>query len=63
MNDQKNTPNSAPAAPGHVTFDYDIVAAGKIVLPAGTRIYVRKRMGGALRGVNRGGLVRMDYHQ
>jgi len=24
MNDQKNTPNSAPAAPGDVTFDYDI---------------------------------------
>ncbi|KQN14292.1 phage tail assembly protein [Sphingomonas aerolata] len=63
MNDQNDTQNSAPAAPGDVTLEYDIVVADKVVMPAGTLIHVRKPMGGALRGANLGGLVRMDYNQ
>jgi CxxC motif-containing protein (DUF1111 family) len=63
MIDQTDTLNSAPAAPGDITLEYDIVVADKVILPAGTTIHVRKPMGGALRGANLGGLVRMDYNQ
>jgi CxxC motif-containing protein (DUF1111 family) len=62
MTDQIDTPTPA-AAPGDITLEFDIVVADKVVLPAGTKIHVRKPMGGALRGANLGGLVRMDYNQ
>jgi CxxC motif-containing protein (DUF1111 family) len=61
MSDQTDTPT--PAAPGDFTLEYDIVVNGKVELAAGTTIHVRKPMGGALRGANLGGLVRMDYNQ
>ncbi len=65
MNDQNeaNTAISNPAAPGDFTLEYDITVAGKVELAAGTTIHVAKPMGGALRGANLGGLVRMDYNQ
>ena len=61
MSDQTDTPIST--APGDFTLEHDIVVADKVVLAAGTTIHVRKPMGGALRGTNLGGLVRMDYNQ
>ena len=63
MIDQTATPNPVTAAPGDITLEFDIVVADKVVLPAGTTIHVRKPMGGALRGANLGGHVRMDYNQ
>jgi hypothetical protein len=63
MDDQNNTATSAPAAPGDFQLEYDIVVAGKVEVAAGTTIHVAKPMGGALRGANLGGLVRMDYNQ
>lgn len=36
---------------------------GKVLLPKGTEITIRRPLGGALRGANLGGLVRMDYDQ
>jgi CxxC motif-containing protein (DUF1111 family) len=63
MIDQTDTPNPVTAAAGDITLEFDIVVADKVVLPAGTTIHVRKPMGGALRGANIGGLVRMDYNQ
>ncbi|WP_336867756.1 phage tail assembly protein [Sphingomonas sanguinis] len=56
---------SQPAArvPGVFQLEHDINIGGKVVLPAGTTIHVQKPMGGALRGSNLGGLVRMDYDQ
>lgn len=36
---------------------------GKVHLPKGTEITIRRPLGGALRGANLGGLVRMDYDQ
>lgn len=57
-------PDAAPAlAPGDFTLEHDIVVADKVVLAKGATIHVRKPMGGALRGTNLGGLVRMDYDQ
>ena len=46
-----------------VTLDYDVEQNGKVLIPAGTEILVTKPMGGALRGTNLGGLIRMDYDQ
>jgi CxxC motif-containing protein (DUF1111 family) len=63
MDNQNDTTTSATPAPGDVTLEYDIVIADNVVLAAGTVIHVRKPMGGALRGANIGGLVRMDYNQ
>lgn len=54
---------SPERVPGRFTLEHDIVVADKVVHPAGTEIRVAKPMGGALRGVNLGGLVRMDYDQ
>ena len=62
MSDQTDTQTSV-AAPGDFTLEHDVVVADKVVLPAGTTVHVRKPMGGALRGANLGGLVRMDYDQ
>ena len=63
MTEQNDDATPAPTAPGDFTLEYDIVVADKVVLSAGTVIHVRKPMGGALRGANIGGLVRMDYNQ
>ena len=63
MSDQTDTSTSVTAAPGDFILEHDIVVADKAVLTAGTTIHVRKPMGGALRGANLGGLVRMDYNQ
>ena len=46
-----------------VTLDYDVEQSGKVLIPAGTDILITKPMGGALRGLNLGGLIRMDYDQ
>ena len=46
-----------------VTLDYDVEQNGKVLIAAGTEILVTKPMGGALRGTNLGGLIRMDYDQ
>lgn len=46
-----------------VTLDYDVEQGGKVIIPAGTQVIVSKPMGGALRGTNLGGLIRMDYDQ
>ena len=63
MDNQNDNEISTPASPGDVTLEYDVVVADKVVLPAGTVVHVRKPMGGALRGANLGGLVRMDFNQ
>ncbi|MCP8892991.1 phage tail assembly protein [Sphingomonas faeni] len=63
MDNQNDNATPGLAAPGDFTLEYDIVVADKVVLSAGTVIHVRKPMGGALRGANIGGLVRMDYNQ
>lgn len=47
-----------------ITLEFDVIAEdGNTLLKAGTDIVIRKPLGGALRGVNLGGLVRMDYDQ
>lgn len=63
MTDQTDNAATPARTPGEFDLEHDIVVAGKVVLPAGTTIHVRKPMGGALRGANLGGLVRMDYDQ
>ncbi|WP_298808371.1 phage tail assembly protein [uncultured Sphingomonas sp.] len=61
--DDQNNPATAPANSGELELEYDIVVADKVVITAGTKVTVRKPMGGALRGANLGGLVRMEYNQ
>lgn len=61
--DDQNAASTDTAVPGDFDLEYDIVVAGKVELAAGTTIHVAKPMGGALRGSNIGGLVRMDYNQ
>jgi hypothetical protein len=61
MTDQIDNPRTR--TPGEFDLEHDIVIADKVVIPAGTRIRVAKPMGGALRGANLGGLVRMDFDQ
>ena len=47
-----------------ITLEFDVIAEdGNTLLKAGTDILIRKPLGGALRGANLGGLVRMDYDQ
>ena len=47
-----------------ITLDEDAVTeSGQVLMPKGTQILLRRPLGGALRGVNLGGLVRMDYDQ
>lgn len=47
-----------------ITLEHDVIGDDdKVLLPAGTAILIRKPLGGALRGANLGGLVRMDYDQ
>lgn len=59
MNDNTDTARQA----GKFTLEHDIRQGDQVLLPAGTAILVTKPMGGALRGANLGGLVRMDYDQ
>ncbi len=61
--DDQNNPAPAPVSSGELELEYDIVVADKVVIAAGTKVTVRKPMGGALRGANLGGLVRMEYNQ
>lgn len=63
MTDQTDTSTPAARIPGTFQLEHDIKIGDKVVLPAGTTIHVSKPMGGALRGANLGGLVRMDYDQ
>jgi len=47
-----------------ITLDEDAVTeSGQVLMPKGAEITLRRPRGGALRGVNLGGLVRMDYDQ
>ncbi len=47
-----------------ITLDEDAETEnGQVLMPKGTKITLRRPLGGALRGVNLGGLVRMDYDQ
>lgn len=47
-----------------ITLDEDAATeSGQVLMPKGTEITLRRPLGGALRGVNLGGLVRMDYDQ
>ena len=46
-----------------ITLDFDVTQKGVVVIAAGTTIVVKKPMGGALRGTNLGGIIRMDYDQ
>lgn len=62
--DTQTEPTAPPVrTPGVFDLEHDIVVADKVALTKGTRITVTKPMGGALRGSNLGGLVRMDYDQ
>ncbi len=63
MNDQPEPDTVTPRVPGSFQLEHDIVVGDKVVHAAGTTIIVSKPMGGALRGANLGGLVRMDYDQ
>ncbi len=55
-------PNPAPTSV-KMTLEHDIKAGDTVIHAAGAEILVSKPMGGALRGVNLGGLVRMDFDQ
>lgn len=58
----EDAPTPAPNT-ATVTLDFDVTQNGVVVIAAGTKIVVKKPMGGALRGTNLGGLIRMDYDQ
>jgi hypothetical protein len=62
MDDTAAAPAANPKA-RTITLDYDVEQGGKVIIPAGTAVIVSKPMGGALRGTNLGGLIRMDYDQ
>lgn len=63
ITDHIDTDTPPARMPGQFQLEHDITLGGKVVLPKGTTIHVQKPMGGALRGANLGGLVRMDYDQ
>lgn len=47
-----------------ITLEFDATDDdGKVLMAKGTDVLIRKPLGGALRGANLGGLVRMDYDQ
>lgn len=47
-----------------ITLENDAIGDDdKVLMPKGTEITIRRPLGGALRGANLGGLVRMDYDQ
>ncbi|WP_267382593.1 MULTISPECIES: hypothetical protein [unclassified Sphingomonas] len=62
MIDAANTTADAPEAPGF-TLDEPVMLGNTELLPAGTRISVRKPDSGSLRGLNLMGLSQMDVVQ
>lgn len=61
MTEPTDTP--VPAKHADFTLDNDVTKDGAVLIGKGTKILVSKPMGGALRGVNLGGIVRMDFDQ